>query len=33
VVLGLVGLFGIAWFVLGAGVLFYVQQNAGALMK
>ena len=32
VVLGLVGLFGLAWFVLGAGVLFYVQQNA-ALIK
>jgi succinate dehydrogenase / fumarate reductase membrane anchor subunit len=28
VVLGLVGLFGLAWFVLGAAVLFYVQQNA-----
>jgi succinate dehydrogenase / fumarate reductase cytochrome b subunit len=28
VVLWLVGLFGVAWFVLGAWVLFYVQQNA-----
>jgi len=33
VVLGIVGLFGIAWFVLGAWVLFYVQQQAGALMR
>lgn len=33
VVLACVGLFGVAWFVLGAGVLFYVQQNAGALLK
>ncbi len=32
VVLWLVGLFGVAWFVLGAWVLFYVQQNA-ALLK
>jgi succinate dehydrogenase cytochrome b subunit len=32
VVLWIVGLFGIAWFVLGAWVLFYVQQNA-ALLK
>ena len=32
VVLGLVGLFGAAWFVMGAWVLFYVQQNA-ALIK
>ena len=29
VVLGLVGVFGLAWFVLGAWVLFYVQQHAG----
>ncbi len=33
IVLGVVGLFGVAWFGLGAAVLFYVQQNAGALMK
>jgi succinate dehydrogenase hydrophobic anchor subunit len=33
VVLACVGLFGLAWFGLGASVLFYVQQNAGALMK
>jgi succinate dehydrogenase / fumarate reductase cytochrome b subunit len=32
VVLWIVGLFGLAWFALGAGVLFYVQQNA-ALLK
>jgi hypothetical protein len=32
VVLGLVGAFGLAWFGLGAWVLFYVQQNA-ALIK
>ncbi len=33
IVLSVMWLFGIAWFVLGAAVLFYVQQNAGALMK
>ena len=33
VVLGFVGVFGVAWFVLGAWVLFYVQQNAGAIMR
>lgn len=32
IVLTVVGLFGVAWFVLGAAVLFYVQQNA-ALIK
>ena len=32
VVLGIVGVFGLAWFVLGAWVLFYVQQQA-ALLK
>jgi succinate dehydrogenase cytochrome b556 subunit len=31
VVLWIVGLFGIAWFVLGAWVLFYVQQNASLI--
>ena len=31
VVLGIVGLFGIAWFVLGAWVLFYVQQTAAMI--
>jgi len=32
IVLSVMWLFGIAWFALGAGVLFYVQQNA-ALLK
>jgi succinate dehydrogenase / fumarate reductase cytochrome b subunit len=32
IVLGIVGLFGVAWFALGAWVLFYVQQQA-ALLK
>ena len=32
IVLWVVGLFGVAWFALGAWVLFYVQQNA-ALLK
>lgn len=32
VVLSLIGVFGVAWFALGAWVLFYVQQNA-ALLK
>jgi succinate dehydrogenase / fumarate reductase cytochrome b subunit len=31
IVLGIVGVFGFAWFVLGAWVLFYVQQNAAML--
>ncbi len=31
IVLGIVGLFGVAWFVLGASALFYVQQNAAML--
>ncbi len=33
VILSIVGLFGLVWFFAGATVLFYVQQNAAALLK
>ena len=33
IVFGLIGLFGLFWFGAGAAVLFYVQQNAAALLK
>ena len=33
IVFGAIGLFGFVWFVAGAAVLFYVQQNAAAMLK
>jgi len=33
IVFGVIGLFGLVWFGAGAAVLFYVQQNAAAMLK
>ncbi|HZY41554.1 MAG TPA: succinate dehydrogenase, cytochrome b556 subunit [Anaerolineae bacterium] len=33
IVFGAIGLFGLVWFGAGAAVLFYVQQNAAAMLK